>query len=130
MSEEHYFETYLSISPNLFEIYLFDTKNCKNLYKNELKLNTNINVIDLNILDKFLDENVFKIEKLNRKFVENISLILDSKEITSLNFGIKRKNYNNIINIENLKNLITDAKDLFNKSYQSRKIIHILINRN
>ena len=30
-------ETYLSISPNKFGIYLFDTKNLKNLYKEEIK---------------------------------------------------------------------------------------------
>ena len=31
------FETYLSISPNKFGIYLFDTKNLKNLYKERNK---------------------------------------------------------------------------------------------
>ena len=36
MNKENEFETYLSISPNKFGIYLFDKKNLKNLYKKEI----------------------------------------------------------------------------------------------
>ena len=60
MAESIYFETYLSISKNKFEIFLFDNKNLKNLYQNELKLESNI--LDLEKLSKFLDENIFKID--------------------------------------------------------------------
>ena len=45
MAEEIDFETYLSISKNKFEIFLFDNKNLKSLYQNELKLESSI--IDL-----------------------------------------------------------------------------------
>ena len=41
MNEEIEFETYLSISPYRIGIYLFDTKNLKNLYKQELNFNEN-----------------------------------------------------------------------------------------
>ena len=39
MIEELDFETYLSISKDKFEIFLFDKKKCKNLYKDCLKFN-------------------------------------------------------------------------------------------
>ena len=54
MAENFDLETYLCISPNEFEIYLFNKRNLTNLYIDKIKLNTNSNNIDLNILDKFL----------------------------------------------------------------------------
>ena len=42
MIEEENFETYLSISPKKFEIFLFDKKNLKSLYKDKLELENKI----------------------------------------------------------------------------------------
>ena len=36
MNKEQDFENYLSISPNKIGLYLFDSKNLKNLYREEL----------------------------------------------------------------------------------------------
>ena len=91
MNEEIEFETYLSISPNGIGIYLLDTKNLKNLYKQELNYNENIYINGFSNLKKFLDNNIFKIEKLVGKFVENIFLIIESEKVFNLNIGIKKK---------------------------------------
>ena len=84
-------ETYLSISPNKFEIYLFDKKKLINLYKEKIEIDSNKDEIDLNLLAVFLEKNIFKIEKLIGKFIENIYLILNYKEVINLNLGIKKK---------------------------------------
>ena len=89
MVEEIDFETYLSLSKSKFEIFLFDNKNLKNLYQNELKLENNI--INLENLSKFLDDNIFKIEKFYGKFIENIYLIIESNENFEANICIKKK---------------------------------------
>ena len=68
------FETYLSISQTKFGIYLFDTKNKNNLYEKEI-IFEKINFINYSHLKQFLDDNVFRIEKLVGKFIENIFLI-------------------------------------------------------
>ena len=90
MIEELDIETYLYISPNEFWIYLFDKKNLKNLYKKGIKFNNN-NFIDVNNLDKFIEDNIFKIEKLAGHFVKNIVLVVECDQIIDLNFGIKKK---------------------------------------
>ncbi len=128
MIEELDIETYLYISPNEFGIYLFDKKNLKNLYKKGIKFNNNY-FIDLNNLDKFIQDNIFKIEKLAGHFVKNIKLVVENDQIINLNFGIKKKNYNKILNKKFLENLLTDAKDLFRENYHNSKIMHILICR-
>ena len=94
MNKDQELENYLFISPNKFGIYLFDKKNFKNLYKEEQKIDDYRNFINHNDLKKFLDNNIFKIEKLTGKFVENIFLIFEDKKIFNLEIGIKKKNYN------------------------------------
>tara|TARA_Y100000816_G_scaffold183558_1_gene133028 strand:- start:2639 stop:3343 length:705 start_codon:yes stop_codon:yes gene_type:complete len=129
MAEELDLETYLCISPNEFEIYLFNKTNLKNLYEDKIRFNNNSDYFNFNLLDKFLEKNIFKIEKFAGNFIKNIFLIIDNKEIKEVNFGIKKKSYENIIGKNFLQNILTDAKDLFRENYQNDHIMHILINR-
>ena len=127
MSEDLELETYLSISPNKFGIYLLDPKKNKNLYKEELRFENNSKNIDFVYLNKFLEENIFKIEKLNGDFIENIFLIVKSLDVVNLEIGIKKKNYENSVNKKYLINAVTEVKDLVKETYQDSKIIHIII---
>ena len=129
MNKEEELENYLSISPDKFGIYLFDKKNFKNLYKEELILNKYSDSLDLNTLKKFLDKNVFEIEKLSGKFLENIFFILEDNKILDLEMGIKKKNYNVSITKKYLENLLIEAKDLFRENYQEQEIMHMIINK-
>ena len=128
MVEEIDFETYLSLNNNKFEIFLFDKKNFKNLYKDELIVKNEFNFIDFKELSKFLDKNIFKIEKLIGKFIENIYLILENDKVFEVNICIKKKNYNNLINQKNLRNILIEVKDLFKENYQQQTIMHMIIN--
>ena len=128
MAEEIDFETYLSLTKNKFEIFLFDKINLKNLYKDELKLEESFNYMDLEKLSKFLDNQIFKIEKIYGKFIKNIYLILEDDLNLEVNICIKKKNYNNLINKKNLENALTEVKDLFKENYQQQTIIHMIIN--
>ena len=127
MTEELEFETYLFISINKFEIFLFDKKKLKNLYKEKFSFENNSENLDLISLTKFLDENIFKIEKLIGKFIKNIFLIIEIRESLNINLGIKKKNYDQLISKKNFENLLIEAKDLFNESFQDNKIMHMLI---
>tara|TARA_Y100000591_G_C21812509_1_gene688741 strand:+ start:457 stop:1161 length:705 start_codon:yes stop_codon:yes gene_type:complete len=129
MVEDLDLDTYLCISSNELKIYLFNKKNLNNLYFDKIIFNTQKNFIDFNILDKFLEENIFKIEKLSKKFIKRIFLIVENIEITQVNFGIKKKNYESNISEKLLRNILTEAKDLFRENYQNHQIMHILISR-
>ena len=129
MIKELELENYLSVSPNKFAIYSFETNSLKNLYKEEIIINQNKNFIDFDLLKNFLDKNIFKIENLNGKFIKNIFLICDDKNILNLKIGIKKKNYNTSINRVYLENLLKEAKELFSENYQNEKIIHLVINK-
>lgn len=121
-------ETYLSISKNKFEIFLFDKINLKNLYKEELKIKNIIDFEELNNLTKFLDDNIFRIEKLSKKFIKNIFVIIENSQNLNINISIKKKNYDYLVNSESLKNTLTEIKDLFKENYRDQNIIHMIVN--
>ena len=126
MVKEIEFETYLSLSKNKFEIFLFDNKNLKNLYQDNIKFESNI--IDFEKLPEFLDNNIFKIEKLVGKFIKNIYLIIDNDENLQVNICIKKKNYETLLNQKSLENALTEIKDIFKESYQEQIIMHMIVN--
>ena len=127
MNEIFEFETYLSISRTKFGIYLFDTKNRNNFYDKEITFEET-NFINYSHLKQFLDDNVFKIEKLVGKFIENIFIIIDNESILNTQIGIKHKNYHPSKSKVYLQSSITNAKDLFKENYPDEKIMHIIIN--
>ena len=127
MSKELNFITFLYVKDDRFQIFLFDKKNKKNLYNNQLKFKNNLSNIDFVNLSEFLDDNIYKIEKLLGKFVENIYLIINLNVNVYTDICIKKKIYNNLIDHKNLKNTLIDAKDLFKENYQDQNIIHMLI---
>ena len=91
MIESKNFETYLSISSNKFEIILYDKKNSKNLYEKNIKIEYQNNIINLDLLSEFLENNIFLIEKKIGEFVKNIYLIIDNYEVENVFIGIKKK---------------------------------------
>ena len=127
MNEILEFETYLSISQTKFGIYLFDTKNRNNFYDKEITFEKT-NFINYSYLKQFLDDNVFRIEKLVGKFIENIFIIIDYENTLNTQIGIKQKNYQPLKSNAYLQSSITNAKDLFKENYPDQKILHIIIN--
>ena len=129
MTEAIDFETYLIISQEKFEIFLFDIKNFTNLYKENIKFENQSENIDFNLLNIFLEKNIYKIEKLAGSFVKNINVVIENKSIVNFDLSIKKKKYTgNITNIF-VENILSDANDLFQESYSEHKLIHMLINK-
>ena len=91
MTEELDLETYLCISPNEFAIYLYDIKKSENIYEKKIEIKNEQKDINLVILYDFLKDNVFKIEKLKGKFLENIILLLETDDIENVFLCIKKK---------------------------------------
>ena len=129
MTEENEFETYIRVSPKIIGVYVLDKKKLQNLYFDEINNEVDQDKINLDILTNFIDKNIFKIEKLIGTFVKNISLIIENKKIFYVNYGLKKKNFKKKIDLSDLKNVLTEAKDLFNENYQHQKIIHVIIEK-
>ena len=128
MIEKPDFETFLYISENQYTIFVDDKKNSKNLYKQEFKIDDKINPDDLSYLPKFLDENIYRIEKLVGNFIKDITLIIENDKILNTDIGIKKKDTEQLQNQDNIKNYLMEVKDSFKENYQDQVIMHMLIN--
>jgi hypothetical protein len=84
------FETFLYISKNKYQIFVYDKNNLKNLYSAEIEYSDEL---ELNTLSKFLDDNIYKIEKMIKNFVRNIILIIEDDKVLELGISLKKKNY-------------------------------------
>ena len=129
MNKEIDFEIYLIISYGKFEIFLFDIKNHKNIYQEEFKFRDVSEKLDFNLLNEFLENNIFKIEKLAGNFINNINLVIENKSILTSNISIKKKNYTGEITSVILESMLTDVKDLFKENYNQYKLIHMIIDK-
>ena len=127
MIEEADFETFLYLSRNQCVIFVENKRTFKSLYKEEIKITDEMYPDDLNKLSKFLDRNIYRIEKLVGNFIKDITLIIENDKILNVDIGIKKKNYTQFLNQNYLKNDLTEVKDLFKASYPNQVIMHMLI---
>ena len=88
MIEDIDFETFLYISKNKYQIFVYDKINLKNLYNEEIK---NDDEIELTNLSKFVDENIYKIEKMIKNFIRNIILIIEDDKVLDVGISLKKK---------------------------------------
>ena len=129
MNKEIDFETYLIISNGKFEIFLLDIKNHKDIYQEEFKFRDVSEKLDFNLLNDFLENNIFKIEKLAGNFVNNLNIVIENKSILTANISIKKKNYNGEITDIILESMLSDVKDLFKENYNQYKLMHMIIDK-
>lgn len=119
MIEKSDFDTFLYISNNEYQIFVYDKVNFQSLYNKRLNINSDVNLDDLS---KFLDDNIYKIEKIVGNFIRNIILIIEDNKILSINISLKKNSYDNY-----LKNNLTEVRDIFRENYEDQIIMHMII---
>ena len=124
MIENSDFEIFLYISKKRYQIFVYDKNNLKNLYHQEIE---NDDEIELNILSKFIDENIYKIEKMIKNFIRNIILIIEDDKVLNIGISLKKKNYEKNIDQKQLENSLVEVKDIFKENYQDLIIMHMII---
>jgi len=124
MIENTEFETFLYISKNNYQIFVYDKNNLNNLYHEEIEPD---NEIKLNVLSKFIDDNIYKIEKKIKNFIRNIILIIEDDKVLDIGISLKKKNYEKNKDRNQLKKSLIEAKDIFRENYQDLEIMHMVI---
>ena len=124
MIENSDFETFLYISKSKYQIFVYDKNNLKKLYSEEIEY---IDEIELNTLSKFLDNNIYKIEKIIKDFIRNIILIIEDEKVLDIGISLKKKYYEKNIDQKLLENSLVEVKDIFKENYQDLIIMHMII---
>ena len=126
MNSNSELETYLYVSPKNLLISV-NNEFGKNVYKNELLLDKVYDQLNIDTVDYFLNKNIFKIEKLLNNFVRKIFIIIDFEIFFPIELSVKKNNYGDSINFENLNYLLNEAKECCKKTINEKKIIHMTI---
>ena len=127
MENNSNFDAFLYLSSKKIILSINQIQNFKSIYKNEILLNGISDEIDHIKLDNFLNNNIFKVEKILDDFIKNINVLIETKDLFTVNISVKKNNHNKIIDIDSIIYLLNDAKNLCDKTIHGKKIIHILI---
>ena len=127
MDNSEIFDTFLFIGPKKLEILVKNKNDKSSHYRNKISMEHTEKEKNLLLIDKFLNQNIFKIEKEFNFFVKNIFLIIDDDQFLSVKVSFKRKNDKDIFNLKNLNYLLKEAKYQISESYKEKVIIHMII---
>ena len=127
MTSDIQFETFLLVSNKKFSILVIRKFDLQKIYLEEIELSNNTSNIDFNGLNDFLDNNIFKIEKILKNFVKNIYLIIDFNNFFPIKISIKKDNFGNQLSSNGLSHTLNEAKDICRKTLKKKKIIHLII---
>ena len=127
MENDSDFEVFLFFSPEKLILSVNRKTDFESIFKDELSFINNTNYLNFDRLTFFLNENIFKVEKILGSFIEKINIIVETKDFLNLQISIKKYDYNENINSNVILYLIKSARSQCEKTIKNRKIIHILI---
>ena len=129
MKNEDNFEVFLYYSDNKLSISVRQIYNESKFYERSIDLDKNQNNLKLDELDVFLDLNIFKIEKSLKKFIKNITLIIEHPELLKITLSLKKKNYGNYLSSILISSLLKDARNQIRENNNNRIITHMVIDK-
>ena len=129
MSNENNFETFLYYSNKKLSICVHQRDKDSKFYEKSIILDDDLNNLHLDKLDEFLHSNIFIIEKSLKRFIKNITLIIEHKEPLKIALSLKKKNYGNLLNGNSLSSLLKDARNQIKENYNDKIIIHMIVEK-
>ena len=127
MNEDENFETYLFLSLRKIEIFVCKKLDNKIFYKNEFLIKDELREFNFELIDNFLSNNIFKIEKLIKDFIKNIYVIIDYDIFFKVQITLKKYYSGKVVNRNSLSNILIDARNQCHKTFQGKNIIHIFL---
>ena len=106
---------------------LFISKIQKKFMKMYPLLNNDLNGIDFQKFQEFLDDNIFKIEKTLKEFVKNIHIIIKTEVFSNIQISLKNYNNGRFLTSRDLSYSLNEARFQCKKTLENKKIVHMLI---
>ena len=127
MENDLNFEVFLFFSPEKIILSVNHKTDFKIIFKDEIFFENDSSQLNFKKLDSFLNENIFKVEKILGNFVEKINIIIETSDFFNLQISMKKHNHNENIDSNIILYLIKSAKYQCEKTIKNMRIIHILI---
>ena len=127
MSEKTIYKSYLHVSKKKFVLSIIQPDSLEKIYEKEVFLGNNLNSIKFEELDYFLENNIYKVEKIIGSFIKDISIIYESPDIFLTDLSIRNNNNGDFLNDSSLSRPLLDAREAFLKSLGENRIVHMFI---
>ena len=127
MENDLNFEVFLFFSPKKIILSVNQKTDFKLIFKNELIFENKSTHLNFERLNFFLNENVFKVEKILGNFIEKINIIIETRDFLDLQISMKNNDHNEHIDSNVILYLIKSARYQCEKTIQNNRIVHILI---
>ena len=127
MTNQDLFRTFFSVSNKEISIYVKNINNDEIVFFKKEKIDNNKDYFYNDRLQNFFVEKIEEIEEQIKLFVDNISLIIESENIVSIQFSLKQKIENKVTSLDELKSLLLVGQEEILKYNQNLLIIHFLV---
>ncbi len=121
-------KTFFFINLKKISIIVFDDFN-EVVFKKEVSLDTSSKKFNFTLLDDFINQNIFRIEKKLNEFIKSIFLIIDHNDIFSVNLSVKNKIKDVPLNTGLINNLLVEAKSCCKETLEKANIMHMKIDQ-
>lgn len=127
MTNQDLFRSFFSVSNKEISIYVKNINSDEIVFFKKEKIDNNHSHFYNDRLQNFFEEKIDEIEEQIKLFVDNISLIIESENIVSIQFSLKQKIENKVTSLDELKSLLLVGQEEILKYNQNLLIIHFLI---
>ena len=127
MTNQDLFRSFFSVSDKEISIYVKNISSDEIVFFKKEKIDDNQSCFYNDRLQNFFVEKIDEIEEQIKLFVDNISLIIESENIVSIQFSLKQKIENKVTSLDELKSLLLVGQEEILKYNQNLLIIHFLV---
>ena len=122
------YKTFLFVDQKKIIIHTFDLNN-KIIYQKKKVIDNLSKNFNFEIINQFLKENIFLLEKTLNEFITDIYLIIDYDNFFLLDISLKAELDTQILDKKIVNNLISEAHNQCKKTLENQKIIHVKIDK-
>ena len=127
MTNQDLFRSFFSVSNKEISIYVKNINSDEIVFFKKEKIDNNHSHFYNDRLQNFFVEKIDEIEEQIKLFVDNISLIIESENIVSIQFSLKQKIENKVTSFNELKSLLLVGQEEILKYNKNLLIIHFLV---
>ena len=127
MTDFSAYKSFLFIGKKKFILSIFQSDNKKRIYEEEIFIKDDSNKVEFEKLDFFLENNIYKVEKIIGNFIKDIIIIYESDDLFQVDVSIKNNNSGDLLNYSSLSRPLIEVREVCLKTLENYKIIHMII---
>ena len=119
---------FLFIGPTNIKFEAIDINN-EIYFSKKNSIDNSLSIDNLDILEKFLNNHIFEIERNLNNHVKDIHLVVEHNDFLFVNLSMKYSFDGMKFNINRLNSLLVELKSQFNNTIGNFEVVHMVINK-